>query len=106
MGDCGNIRNYIPALYPASRLAIRLADLPVTIKYDIFKSDSAGRLLRVEAIGGLEQATNRIEELAAVDPTSDYFLYCAEAGKVIRHLQRTSARSGETAGDASRKKTG
>lgn len=106
MDDCENIRNYIPALCPASRLAIRLADLPVTIKYDIFKSDSAGRLLRVEAVEGLEQATNRIEELAAIDQTSDYFLYCAEAGKVVRHLQRTSARPGDMSGDASRKKTG
>jgi hypothetical protein len=37
------------------------------VRYDIFKSDSTGSLLRLEAVEGLEQATNRIEELAASD---------------------------------------
>ena len=76
------------------------------INYDIFKSDGTKSLLRVEAVEGLEPAMNRMEELAANDPTFDYFLYCADAGKVIRRLRRTSP-SGDTLTDeASRKKAG
>jgi Cys-tRNA synthase (O-phospho-L-seryl-tRNA:Cys-tRNA synthase) len=37
--------------------------------------------------------TNRIEELAASDPTRDYFLYNALAGRVIRQIKRRSADS-------------
>jgi hypothetical protein len=47
--------------------------------------------LRIEAIEGLEQATNRIEELAASDPMCDYFLYSSQAGRVIRQIKRRSA---------------
>jgi len=76
------------------------------IKYDIFKSDGTKVLLRVEVVEGLERAMNRIEELAANDPTSDYFLYCAEVGKVIRRLQRMSPRADSLADEAPRKKAG
>jgi hypothetical protein len=62
-----------------------------TVKYGIFKSDGAHSLLRVEVVEGFEKATNRIEKLAVNDPTSDYFLYCADVGKVIKRLQRKSA---------------
>jgi hypothetical protein len=64
-----------------------------TIRYDIFKSDSSGSLLRMEAVEGFEQATNRIEELAGNDATCDYFLYSAQAGRVIRQIKRRSADS-------------
>jgi hypothetical protein len=60
------------------------------IRYDIFKRSAAGRLLYVETIEGLAVATNRIEELATSDSTFDYFLYCLEAGIVVRVVRRTS----------------
>jgi hypothetical protein len=44
----------------------------------------------LEGVEGLEQATNRIEELAASDPLSDYYLYCVQADKLIRSLHRTA----------------
>ena len=80
--------------------------MPRTIKYDIFKSDAAGKLLRVEAIEGFAQATNRIEELAASDPTFDYFLYCAETGTVVRLLRRTSPSPDVLPSNARQKKAG
>jgi formate dehydrogenase maturation protein FdhE len=76
------------------------------IKYDIFRSDTAKSLVRVQAVEGLEEATNRIEELAANDPTSDYFLYSAEVGKVIRRLQRKSPGADSLPNEDSRKKAG
>jgi hypothetical protein len=57
-------------------------------------------------VEGLEQATNRIEELAAKDPSSEYYLYCLQADKLIRHLRRTSPGSYALPRDLSRKKTG
>jgi hypothetical protein len=64
-----------------------------TITYDIFRNDSAGKPIWVEAIDGLEQAMNRMEEIAAADPTSDYFVYCTQAEKIVRRLPRRSAPS-------------
>jgi hypothetical protein len=61
------------------------------ITYDIFRNDSAGKPIWVRAVDGLEQAMNRMEELAAGDPTSDYFLYCTQAEKIVRRLPRRSA---------------
>jgi hypothetical protein len=60
------------------------------IKYEIFKRYAAGKVLHVETIEGLAPATNRIEELAASDPSFDYYLYCLEAGIVVRLVRRTS----------------
>jgi hypothetical protein len=77
-----------------------------TIRYEIFKCNSVGKLLRVEAVEGFARATSRIEELASNDPTFDYFLYCAEAGRVVRHLQRTSSSGDVLPGDVSQKKAG
>jgi hypothetical protein len=75
------------------------------ITYDIFRDDPAGRPVWVEAVEGLEHAMNRIEELAASDP-ADYYLYCAQAGKIIRHLKTRSIRTDERPGDAPQKKAG
>jgi hypothetical protein len=47
-----------------------------------------------------------MEELAAIDKASDYYLFCAQAGKIIRRLRRTSARLDEPPGGASHKKAG
>jgi hypothetical protein len=80
--------------------------MPGTIKYDIFKTNTTAGLVRVEAIEGLARATNRIEELAASDPTFDYFLYCAETGTVVRLVCRTSASPHALSGEISHKKAG
>ena len=77
-----------------------------TIRYEIFKSDPPGRPRWLEAIEGLEQATNRIEELAAGDPSYEYYLYCVQADKFIRHLRRTSRRPNLLPSEASKKKAG
>ncbi len=61
------------------------------ITYDIFRNDSAGKPIWVQAVNGLEQAMNQMEELAVGDPTSDYFLYCSQAEKIVRRLPRKSA---------------
>jgi hypothetical protein len=60
----------------------------------------------MEVVEGLEQATNRLEQLAADDPTCDYFLYSAQAGKVVRRQQWKSSRPDDIPGDSSRKKAG
>jgi formate dehydrogenase maturation protein FdhE len=80
--------------------------MPSTIKYDIFKANTAAALIRVEAIEGFARATNRIEELAANDPTFDYFLYCAETGTVVRLLHRTSPSPEVVPSHVSQKKAG
>jgi hypothetical protein len=80
--------------------------MPGTVKYDIFKADTAVGLVRVEAVEGLARATNRIEELAASDRTFDYFLYCAETGTVVRRLHRTSPSPHVLSGELSHKKAG
>ena len=75
------------------------------IRYEIFKDDPPRSRRWLEAVEGLERAMNRIEELATNDPSSDYYLYCNQADKLIRHLRRTSPRPDETPLDKSRKKT-
>jgi len=77
-----------------------------TIRYEIFKGDSPGSPRWLEAVEGLEQATNRIEELAASDPSSDYYLYCNQVDKLIRHLRRTSPSPDALPSDVSQKKAG
>jgi hypothetical protein len=80
--------------------------MPGTIKYDIFKSNGAGKVLCVETIEGLAPATNRIEELATSDPTFDYYLYCGEAGIVVRLVRRTWPSPVVVPNHASQKKAG
>ena len=45
----------------------------------------------MESVEGLEQATTRMEELAANDPSPEYYLYCVQADKLIRSLRRTAS---------------
>ena len=52
-----------------------------TIRYDIFRDDSARNPSWLEAVDGLEEAMRRMEELAANDPCSDFYLYCNQANK-------------------------
>jgi hypothetical protein len=77
-----------------------------TIRYEILKNDLEGNPRWLESVEGLEQATNRIEELAASDPSFDYYLYCVQADKFIRRLQRTSPRLDVLPGEASQRKAG
>ena len=75
-----------------------------TIRYEIFKADPPRNPSSLEVVYGLEEAMRRIEDLAANDPYSDFYLYCNEADKLIRHLRRTRARPDDQA--TSQKKTG
>ena len=75
-----------------------------TIRYEIFKEDPPRSPRWLEAVEGL--AMNRIEELAANDPSADYYLYSNQADKLIRHLHRTLPRPDDRPGDISQKKTG
>jgi len=77
-----------------------------TIRYEIFKDDPPGSPRWLEAVEGLEQAMNRLEELAANDSSSDYYLYCNQVDKLIRRLRHTSPRPDDKPGDASQKKAG
>ena len=77
-----------------------------TIRYEILKEDVEGNPCWIESAEGLEQATNRIEELAASDPSSDYYLYCLQADRLIRRLSRTSPSSNVLPVDVSEKKAG
>jgi hypothetical protein len=54
------------------------------------KNDLEGNAHWIESVAGLEQATNRIEEPAASDPSFDYYLYFVQADKFIRRLRRDS----------------
>jgi hypothetical protein len=76
-----------------------------TIRYEIFKDDPPSSPCWLEAVEGLEEAMNRIEELAAKDTSSDYYLYCNRVDKLIRRLRATSPRT-DAAGDVSQKKAG
>lgn len=77
-----------------------------TIRYEIFKNAPPRSPNWLEAVYGLEEATRRIEELAANDPYSDFYLYCNQADKLIRHLRRTLPRPDDMPRDTSQKKTG
>ena len=79
--------------------------MPGEITYDIFKDDTEGNPLWIEAVDGLDPAMNRMEELAAADD-SDYYLFCSQVGKIIRRIKRTSSRPEEKSGDQSRKLAG
>ena len=76
------------------------------LRYEILKDDLEGNPCWIESVDGLEQATNRIEELAASDPSSEYYLYCVQADKLIRRLHRTSPRSNVLSSEAFKKKAG
>ena len=76
-----------------------------TIRYEIFKDDPPRNPRWLEAVEGLEEAINRIEELAAKDTSSDHYLYCNRVDKLIRRLRAASPRT-ESAGDVSQKKVG
>jgi hypothetical protein len=77
-----------------------------TIRYDIFRGDSPQSRSWFEAVYGLEEAMRRVEELAENDPYSDFYLYCDQADKLIRHLRRTLPRPGNIPRDTTQKKTG
>jgi hypothetical protein len=77
-----------------------------TIRYEILKDDLEENSYWTESVEGLEQATNRIEELAASDQPSDYYLYCVQVDKLIRRLRRTSPSAHVLRNDISKKKAG
>jgi hypothetical protein len=77
-----------------------------TVIYDIFKDDFTGSPLWIEAVEGFEQATNRMEELACIDKANDYYLFCVQAGKIVRRMRRKSTRPDEDSGGAPHKKAG
>jgi hypothetical protein len=77
-----------------------------TIRYEIFKEDPPRSPRWLEAVEGLEQAMNRLEELTTNDTSSDYYLYSNQADKLIRHLRRRLPRPDEMPLDNSKKKTG
>lgn len=70
------------------------------ITYDIFKDDAIGSPLWIEAVQGLERAMKRMEELAASEE-SDYYLFCAQAGKIVQRKKRKSPQSDDKPGDKS-----
>jgi hypothetical protein len=70
------------------------------ITYDIFKDDAIGSPLWIEAIQGLERAMKRMEELAASEE-SDYYLFCAQAGKIVQRKKRKSLQTDDKPGDKS-----
>ncbi len=75
------------------------------ITYDIFKDDPVGSPLWIEAVQGLERAMNRMEELAAAEDY-EYYLFCAQVGKIVRRMKRKSPRPDEKPSDKSRKMAG
>ena len=75
------------------------------ITYDIFKDDPVGSPLWIEAVQGLERAMNRMEELAAAEDC-EYYLFCAQVGKIVRRMKRKSPRLDEKPSDQSRKMAG
>ena len=75
------------------------------ITYDIFKDDPIGTPLWIEAVEGLERAMNRMEELAASEGC-EYYLFCAQVGKIVRRIKRKSPRSEDKPNDKSRKMAG
>lgn len=75
------------------------------ITYDIFKDDPVGSPLWIEAVQGLERAMNRMEELAAAEDC-EYYLFCAQVGKIVRRMKRKSPRPDDKPSDKSRKMAG
>jgi hypothetical protein len=70
------------------------------ITYNIFKDDPIGSPLWIEAVQGLERALKRMEELAASEE-SDYYSFCAQAGKVVQRKKRKAPQSDDKPGDKS-----
>lgn len=70
------------------------------ITYDIFKDDAIGSPLWIEAVQGLERAMKRMEELAASEE-NDYYLFCAQAGKIVQRKKRNSPQPDDKPGDKS-----
>ena len=62
--------------------------VPDEITYDVFKDDPAGGPLWIEAVRGLEQATSRMEGLATAEDC-DYYLFCAQEGKIVRRSRKS-----------------
>jgi hypothetical protein len=58
-----------------------------TTRYDLFKEDLAGNPCWIESVEGLVEAVIRMDEFAASEPR-DYFLFCAQTGKVAGRLRR------------------
>jgi hypothetical protein len=75
------------------------------ITYDIFKDDPIGSPLWVEAVQGLDRAMNRMEELAAAEDC-EYYLFCAQVGKIVRRMKRKSPRQDDKPSGKSRKRAG
>jgi hypothetical protein len=75
------------------------------IAYDIFKDDAIGSPSWIEAVHGLERAMKRMEELAASEE-SDYYLFCAQAGKIVRRKKRESPQPDDKPSDNSRRMAG
>jgi hypothetical protein len=75
------------------------------ITYDIFKDDAIGSPLWIEAVQGLERAMKRMEELAASEE-SDYYLFCAQAGKIVERKKRKSPQPDDKPCDKSWKMAG
>jgi hypothetical protein len=79
--------------------------VPDEVTYDIFKDDPVGGPLWIEAVQGLEQAMSRMQGLAAAEDC-DYYLFCAQEGKIVRRSNRKSPRSDEEPNDKSWKMAG
>jgi hypothetical protein len=87
--------------------AARMGDTSLSddITYDIFKDDAIGSPLWIEAVPGLERAMKRMEELAASEE-SDYYLFCAQAGKIVECKKRKSPQPDDKPCDKSWKMAG
>ena len=75
------------------------------ITYDIFKDDAIGSPVWIEAVQGLERAMKRMEELAASEE-SDYYLFCAQVGKIVQRKRRNSPQPDDKPGYKSWKMAG
>jgi hypothetical protein len=61
-----------------------------TTTYDIYKEYPRASPIWVEAVQGIRDAANRMAKVSANDPSSDYFLYCSETGRVLGRLRRST----------------
>jgi hypothetical protein len=59
-----------------------------TTTYDIYKEYPRASPVWVEAVQGVQDAVKRMAKVSANDPSSDYFLYCSETGRVLGRLRR------------------
>ena len=73
--------------------------------YDIFKDDAIGSPLWIEAVQGLERAMKRMEELAA-SGESEYYLFSAQAGKILQRNKRKSPQPDDEPGYKSQRMAG